>query len=80
MKETDRMLQDSMIFSETLAASLSLFLTYGSTEPFKPCKESDNKIQILMGHTHNPQSRPYLNFAIPPFDLVPDPVKSMIAK
>jgi hypothetical protein len=65
MEETDRRLRDSLSFSETLAASLSLFLGYDSAGPFRPCELPFPQIQIAMGHTHNPQSRPYLNLPEP---------------
>lgn len=63
MAETDRKLIDDYMFSETLAASLSLVLSYGPAGPFGVCGSPKPKVQILAGHTHTPQSRPYLNFA-----------------
>jgi len=69
MEETDRRLHDSLSFSETLAASLSLLLGYDSFGPIKPCSLPGPQIQIAMGHTHNPQSRPYLNFPEPTIDV-----------
>lgn len=65
MEETDRRLHDSLSFSETLAASLALVLSYKSAGPFVPCELPGAQLQIAMGHTHNPQSRPYLNFPEP---------------
>lgn len=78
MDERERRLQDSVSFSETLAASLSLALDYQPGPARDFCKLPGAKVQIVMGHTHNPQSRPYLNFTAPPGSLAPDPVKELL--
>ena len=55
--EIDRRLQDSPEFSESLAALFSLLLKSeaGGNAWW------DQGVQILLGHTHYPQSRPYLS-------------------
>jgi len=52
--EEDRLIQDSIYFSETLAAALSLALR-------DPGQHGIQEVQIMMGHTHWPQSRPELH-------------------
>jgi len=52
--EDDRLIQDSIYFSETLAAALSLVLK-------DPDQCAIQEVQIMMGHTHWPQSRPELH-------------------
>jgi hypothetical protein len=49
-----RLLQDSIYYSETLAAAFALALKY-------PGQSGLLQVQILVGHTHWPQSRPTLN-------------------
>ena len=66
--EPDRHLHDSFSFSETLAASLSLLLGDKTLGPLPRPPESwlpGPRIQVACGHTHYPQSRPYL-----PLELV----------
>ena len=48
-----RRLRDGITYSETLTAALSLALKY-------PGKKGLQQVQILVGHTHWPQSRPHL--------------------
>jgi len=66
-EEPDRKLQDSLSFSETFAALLPAFLKYNGKGP----SLIDPAVQILIGHTHYPQSRPHLNLhdLISPGDL-----------
>lgn len=67
MRETDRRLQDTVMFSESLAASLSFLLDYDPGPDPDFCESPMPRVQIAMGHTHNPQSRPYLNLThVPP--------------
>jgi hypothetical protein len=63
VEELDRKLQDSLSFSETFAALLPAFLKYNGKGP----SLIDPAVQILIGHTHYPQSRPHLNL----HDLIP---------
>jgi hypothetical protein len=56
MEELDRKLQDSLSFSETFAALLPAFLKYNG----EGASLIDPAVQILIGHTHYPQSRPHL--------------------
>ncbi len=63
MEELDRKLQDGLSFSETFAALLPAFLKYNGKGP----SLINPAVQILIGHTHNPQSRPHLNL----HDLIP---------
>jgi hypothetical protein len=57
MSEFDRKLQDSLSFSETFAALVPYLMRYDSRGP----SLLDPAVQILIGHTHYPQSRPHLN-------------------
>jgi len=61
MEEPDRKLQDSLSFSETFAALLPAFLKYNGEGP----SLIDPAVQILIGHTHFPQSRPHLSLHDP---------------
>ncbi|HEY0971070.1 MAG TPA: hypothetical protein VGE02_08895 [Gemmatimonadales bacterium] len=78
MEETERRLADSISFSESLAASLSYVLTAPTT--FRTGAAPVDAVlarlpvpgvSILMGHTHNPQSRPYWNMDEEPFTRLP---------
>ena len=73
MEEINRKLQDSLSFSETFAALLPVFLKYKGKGP----SLIDPAVQILIGHTHYPQSRPHLNLhgLISSGDLVEGMVK-----
>lgn len=76
MPETDRKLVDDYMFSETLAAALSLVLYYDPDRDHSSfyCQNLGPKVQILTGHTHNVQSRPYLNLTfLPDVPSKPDP-------
>jgi hypothetical protein len=55
--EESRLIQDNIYFSETLAASLSLALKY-------PGQSGLMQVQVLVGHTHWPQSRPMLHLGM----------------
>jgi len=50
----ERQLKDGITYSETLTAALSLALKY-------PGQKGLQQVQILVGHTHWPQSRPHLS-------------------
>ena len=54
--DKERLIQDSIYYCETLAAALSLALKY-------PGQTGRQQIQIMVGHTHWPQSRPLLHLA-----------------
>lgn len=49
----DRRVQDGITYSETFTAALSLALKY-------PGQTGLQQVQVLVGHTHWPQSRPHL--------------------
>lgn len=53
---TNSLTQDSIIFSETLAAAMS-FLMYSGTIDF-----FNFGVLLCIGHTHNPQSRPWIPY------------------
>ncbi len=55
--EEVRLIQDNIYYSETLAAALSLGLKY-------PGQSDLLQVQILAGHTHWPQSRPWLHLGM----------------
>jgi hypothetical protein len=67
-EETERRLVDSPVYCETLAA-LATFLLRG--DGGKP-----PQVQIAIGHTHRPDSRPYLNASA--LRGVPEAVKSAV--
>lgn len=78
MPETERRLLDDCSFSETLAASLSLVLGYQNSGPLGVCGKPGPQVQILTGHTHNIQSRPYLNLPDWPLGPLPDKAEQAI--
>jgi hypothetical protein len=79
LDEKSRRLADSYSFSETLAASLTLALRYAPAGISLANPLGLGEVQVLMGHTHNPQSRPYLNLDSGPLGLLPGIAKDAIS-
>ncbi|MFL5606685.1 MAG: hypothetical protein ACJ8AD_09585 [Gemmatimonadaceae bacterium] len=53
---TNSLTQDSIVFSETLAAVMCYLMRTGPIDPF------NFGVLLCIGHTHNPQSRPWIPY------------------